>query len=97
MPELGAVVPPRCRRTKTVASAFHQNGRIREILGLLTVLVLLQYLSQRAASGSLTGSEHSGQIHLALVLQWYLLLTVSIPRLVSRPVSCARSKGGLED
>jgi hypothetical protein len=46
MPELGDVVPPR-RRTRTVASALSQNNWICDILGPLTVPVLMQYLSLR--------------------------------------------------
>jgi hypothetical protein len=47
MPELGAVVPAKRQCTRTVSSALHQNGWIRDILGPLTVPVLIQYLSLR--------------------------------------------------
>jgi hypothetical protein len=47
MSELGAMVPLRRHHTRTVASALHLHGWIRDILGLLMVLVLMQYLSLR--------------------------------------------------
>jgi hypothetical protein len=41
------VVPLRRQRTRTVASALRQNKWIRDLLGPLTVPVLMQYLSLR--------------------------------------------------
>jgi hypothetical protein len=46
MPELGDAVPPRRqRRTRMVPSTLHQNNWICDIMGLLTVPVLMQDLS----------------------------------------------------
>jgi hypothetical protein len=47
MSELGAVVLSRHQHTRIVASDLHQNGWIHDILGPLTVPVLMQHLSLR--------------------------------------------------
>jgi hypothetical protein len=45
MPELLDVVPPHRRARRTVVLALHNNGWMQDLLGLLLVPVLIQYLS----------------------------------------------------
>jgi hypothetical protein len=46
-PHLFAVAHPRCRNRRTVAAVLDQNAWMRDIVGALTVPVLLQYMEVR--------------------------------------------------
>jgi hypothetical protein len=47
IPDLYATIPPKIRRTRTVAESLFVNAWIRDIKGALTAPVLVQYLELR--------------------------------------------------